>query len=185
MSRLVQPPTHRPVLRRHPASRTGEDPLPWPHPARPRTGTATPLSPRTHRGGSDSQGLKTMVGEALVGRSLTMQRYVGCQTGICPGYAPARAWSGKTEDRAETKEPNTRAARLVCGAKGRLVETCPGTGTDGREPESYRRRACSPRPRRRSLLQLSRPDEAALQEAETAYLSGRSLKAIEGSWDRA
>lgn len=43
---------------------------------------------------------------------------------------------------------------------------------------AIRRRACPPRPRRRSLLQLSRPDEAALQEAETAYLSGRSLKAI-------
>lgn len=43
---------------------------------------------------------------------------------------------------------------------------------------TIRRRACPPGPPRRSLLQLSRPDEAALQEAETAYLSGRSLKAV-------
>jgi len=43
---------------------------------------------------------------------------------------------------------------------------------------AIRRRACPPRPRRRSLLQRSRLDEAALQEAETAYLSGRSFKAI-------
>lgn len=43
---------------------------------------------------------------------------------------------------------------------------------------AIRRRTCPPGPPRRSLLQLSRPDEAALQEAETAYLSGRSLKAV-------
>lgn len=43
---------------------------------------------------------------------------------------------------------------------------------------TIRRRTCPPHPPRQNLLQMSRLDEAALQEAETAYLSGRSLKAI-------
>lgn len=61
---------------------------------------------------------------------------------------------------------------------GGLSKLAPALARMVASQRAIRRRACPPRPRRRSLLQLSRPDEAALQEAETAYLSGRSLKAI-------
>ena len=43
---------------------------------------------------------------------------------------------------------------------------------------AIRSRAFPPNAPRRSLLQLSRPDVAAFQEAETLSLSGRSLKAV-------
>src|SRR5690606_10666014 len=64
------------------------------------------------------------------------------------------------------------------GLAGGLSKLAPALARMVASQRAIRRRACPPRPRRRSLLQLSRPDEAALQEAETAYLSRRSLKAI-------
>src|SRR5699024_10315083 len=61
---------------------------------------------------------------------------------------------------------------------GGLSKLAPALARMVASHRAIRRRACPPGPPRRSLLQLSRPDEAALQEAETAYLSGRSLKAV-------
>lgn len=44
--------------------------------------------------------------------------------------------------------------------------------------QAIRKRTCPSRPRRHKVAQVPRPDEAALRDAEAAYLAGRSLKAI-------
>lgn len=43
---------------------------------------------------------------------------------------------------------------------------------------AIRRRTCQPPFRRRNVTQVYRPSEAALREAESGYLAGRSLKAV-------
>lgn len=76
------------------------------------------------------------------------------------------------------QRPAFAGLRVSVDLAGGLSKLAPALARMVASQRAIRRRACPPRPRRRSLLQLSRPDEAALQEAETAYLSGRSLKAI-------
>ena len=53
---------------------------------------------------------------------------------------------------------------------GGLSKLAPALARMVASHRAIRRRTCPPGPPRRNLLQLSRPDEAALQEAETAYL---------------
>lgn len=84
---------------------------------------------------------------------------------------------------AETKLPHHQAGQasiflFYVDLAGCLSKLAPALARMVASHRAIRRRTCPPGPPRRSLLQLSRPAEAALQEAETAYLSGRSLKAV-------
>ena len=82
-----------------------------------------------------------------------------------------------------TKRPRagfhqTRGRFLLCGPRGGLSKLAPALAQMVASHRAIRSRAFPPNAPRRSLLQLSRPDVAALQEAETSSLSGRSLKAV-------
>lgn len=81
------------------------------------------------------------------------------------------------------KLPRHRAGQVSIFASdvdlaGGLSKLAPSLGRMSASHQAIRKRTCPPRPRRRTVAQVPRPDEAALRDAEAAYLAGRSLKAI-------